>query len=70
MRILVTGATGMIGCHAALVEAPATPDELARRLNLAAAVLAPELLDLEGAIHLERDGRYWVARRAADAGSP
>ena len=54
----------MIGCHAALVEAPATPDELARRLDLAAAVLAPELLDLEGAIHLERDGRYWVARRA------
>ena len=66
MRILVTGATGMIGCHAALVEAPATPDELARRLDLAAAVLAPELLDLEleGAIHLERDGRYWMARRA------
>ncbi len=54
----------MIGCHTALVEAPATPDELVRRLDLAAAVVAPELLDLEGPIHLERDGRYWVARRA------
>jgi predicted Rossmann fold nucleotide-binding protein DprA/Smf involved in DNA uptake len=49
---------------AALVEAPATPDELAQRLALSASALAPELLELElaGAIQLERDGRYWVAK--------